>query len=54
MASDTNHGKMENQERISKMGAEVTIYGSPVLEITIYISPILESGKEIVIRQEWG
>ena len=41
---------MENQEEISKMGAEVTMYRSPVSEITIYSSPMLESKKGMEVR----
>ena len=41
---------MENQEGISKMGVEVTIYGSPMSEITIYGSPMLESEKGMEVH----
>ena len=40
---------MENREGISKMGTEVTIYGSPMLGITIYgsLMSVSEKGMKV-------
>ena len=50
MASGTDYGKMENQERISKTCVGVTIYGSPMLGITIYSSLMSVSEKGMKVR----
>ena len=42
MALDTNYGKIENQEEVSKMSLRVTIYESLSAEVIRYESPSSE------------